>query len=325
MVVDQPRPEKSRALGPWSARPGSEHHHVDRGHLARIVTDVLEIAIAELSRATRSPAAHRPLGHGTGVARTGGEPVDKAPTLATGVWGGYFPRPPQDHRGFRKEQTLTLPPARGDICPVFHAVATRLRAAIGRQVDRARQGLTEMFRPAGVVTGLVGDMCRTKDELLGENSVLRQQLILASRKVKQPMFRPLERGLMVALASMVRNWQSAVLLVKPDTLLRWHREGFRLLLKRKSQAARPRQLRISPETVELIRPMAKENKYWGAERIRGELLKLGRRRREHQAGDSRWRDARTQRGVDRRAACTAVSSFPRDQPTVEGVESRTPQ
>jgi transposase InsO family protein len=84
-----------------------------------------------------------------------------------------------------------------------------------------------------------------------------------------------DSGLMVGLSSMVRNWQSAVLLVKPDTVLRWHREGFRLLWRRKSKATKKPQLRISAETIELIRDMAARNKTWGAERIRGELLKLG--------------------------------------------------
>ena len=65
---------------------------------------------------------------------------------------------------------------------------------------------------------------------------------------------------MVALLSMVKNWQNAVLLVKPDTVLRWHREGFRLLWKRKSRSTKPRQPRISTETIALIRDMAIRNK-----------------------------------------------------------------
>ena len=105
--------------------------------------------------------------------------------------------------------------------------------------------------------------------------MLRQQLIVASRKVKQPKFRPFERSLVVALSSVVKNWQNAVLLVKPDTVLRWHREGFRLLWKLKSRSTKPRQPRISTETIALIRDMAARNRTWGAERIRGELLKLG--------------------------------------------------
>jgi putative transposase len=64
------------------------------------------------------------------------------------------------------------------------------------------------------------------------------------------------------------------LIVQPDTLLRWHRELFRLYWKRKSKA-HAHKPKVAPETIALIREMAKENRLWGAERIRGELLKQG--------------------------------------------------
>src|SRR5262249_20706397 len=66
------------------------------------------------------------------------------------------------------------------------------------------------------------------------------------------------------------------LIVQPETLLRWHRQGFRLFWRPKSRAttstARPK---VSAETIALIEEMAAANRLWGAERIRGELLKLG--------------------------------------------------
>jgi hypothetical protein len=113
-----------------------------------------------------------------------------------------------------------------------------------------------------MVTGFVSDLFRSRDELLSENAMLHQQLIVTSRKVKQPKFRPLERDLLVALSSTVKNWQNASLLVKPDTVLRWHRQGFRLLWKRKSKATKERQPRISTETIELIQQMATDNKLY---------------------------------------------------------------
>jgi transposase InsO family protein len=64
-----------------------------------------------------------------------------------------------------------------------------------------------------------------------------------------------------------------MLIVKPETILRWHRRGFQLLWKRKSQP-KGRETRIACETIELIKRMARENRLWGAERIRGELLKI---------------------------------------------------
>ena len=116
---------------------------------------------------------------------------------------------------------------------------------------------------------------RPRSELLTENALLRQQLIVASRKVARPPFRPYERGMVVALSSLLEHWRSTVLLVKPETVLRWHREGFRLIWKRRSRSAKLPEPRIPEETIALIRQMARDNRLWGAERIRGELLNLG--------------------------------------------------
>ena len=73
---------------------------------------------------------------------------------------------------------------------------------------------------------------------------------------------------------MVRTWKQALVIVQPDTLLRWHRLGFRLFWGQKSKP-KSTQAKVSAETMALIKDMAKNNRLWGAERIRGELLKLG--------------------------------------------------
>ena len=76
------------------------------------------------------------------------------------------------------------------------------------------------------------------------------------------------------LAGRLRTWAGALLIVQPETVLRWHRQGFRLVWRRKSAAcARPSPL--APGTIDLIQQVARDNQLWGAERIRGELLKLG--------------------------------------------------
>ena len=120
----------------------------------------------------------------------------------------------------------------------------------------------------------LADLSRSKSELIAENALLRQQLIVLRRQVKRPTFSRTDRILLVLLARLVRTWQQALLIVQPDTLLRWHRELFRLYWKRKSKA-HAHQPKVASETIALIRQMAKENRLWGAERIRGELLKLG--------------------------------------------------
>ena len=120
------------------------------------------------------------------------------------------------------------------------------------------------------------DLGRGKSELVAENALLRQQLIILKRKVKRPTFTRTDRLLLVLLARLVRTWQQALLIVQPDTLLRWHRELFRLYWKRKSKTSSHKP-KVAAETIALIRQMAKDNRLWGAERIRGELLKLGLR------------------------------------------------
>ena len=164
----------------------------------------------------------------------------------------------------------------GQIAVVFlFVLKARVRSEVGKVVTWAKKQLTESFRPLPIVTGLVGDVLRSRQELVAENMMLRQQLIVASRKVSKPSLRPYERGLLVFLSSILHRWRQAVLLVKPDTIIRWHREGFRLLWRRKSKSGRVRRAALAKETVELIQRMSRENRLWGAERIRGELLKLG--------------------------------------------------
>ena len=79
--------------------------------------------------------------------------------------------------------------------------------------------------------------------------------------------------MLVLLASWVGGWKDALLVVKPDTLKKWHREGFRLYWRHKSKS-KSRKPRISPEAIALIQQMAIENRLRGAKRIRDELRKL---------------------------------------------------
>jgi len=66
------------------------------------------------------------------------------------------------------------------------------------------------------------DLLRTKAELVAENALLRQQLIVLKRGVKQPKLTHRDRWLMVLLASKLPNWKQALLIIQPTTLLRWH-------------------------------------------------------------------------------------------------------
>jgi putative transposase len=156
---------------------------------------------------------------------------------------------------------------------VLRHVVGKLRRAFTATAKAVREALRP--RSCSIVSGLAADLLRSHVELVAENVLLRQQLIVAARRVKRPVFQPHERGLITLLAAVLPRWRDVLLLVKPETVLRWHREGFRLLWRWKSRSTMRPTPRVSPDLVELIRRMAAENRLWGAERVRGELLKLG--------------------------------------------------
>ena len=80
---------------------------------------------------------------------------------------------------------------------------------------------------------------------------------------------------MVELASWLQYWRQVLLIVKPDTLIRWHKQGFKLFWKLKSKPkSKVPKPKIAEETGTLIKQMAAENTLWGVKRIQGELLKL---------------------------------------------------
>jgi transposase InsO family protein len=110
---------------------------------------------------------------------------------------------------------------------------------------------------------------------VAENALLRQQLLVLRRQVARPRLTPSDRWWMVVAARATSTWEKALLIVQPATLLRWHRGMFRWWRTRKSRARPNTASTLAAETIALIRRMASGNRLWGAERIRGELLKLG--------------------------------------------------
>ena len=147
-----------------------------------------------------------------------------------------------------------------------------------RLVQAVHGRLAAATRPssARLVVDTLADLPRSKGELIAENALLRHQLVVLQRSVKRVHCTPADRALLVLLVSRVRAWRHALLIVQHDTVLRWHRQGFRLFWRRKSRAAAVTATpKVSAETIALIKEMAAANRLWGAERIRGELLKLG--------------------------------------------------
>ena len=124
------------------------------------------------------------------------------------------------------------------------------------------------------VASVLTDLTRSKSDLIAENMFLRQQLIVLERQVTRPQLKPRDRQILMLLASRIREWKAALVIVKPDTLVRWHRQGFKLFWRRKSHTG-PGRPPIAAETIALIEEMAMSNRTWRAKRIQGELLKLG--------------------------------------------------
>jgi len=79
------------------------------------------------------------------------------------------------------------------------------------------------------VAGVVQDVVSSRSELVAENAMLCQQLIVARRLVSRPALRGGDHLLMVLLAQFNRAWRKALHLVQPDTLLRWHRDLFKII------------------------------------------------------------------------------------------------
>jgi putative transposase len=153
-----------------------------------------------------------------------------------------------------------------------------VRMSIDSFYQAAKRRLRQWTKPNShaLVLNAAMDLTRSKPELVLENMLLRQQLIVLKRQVKRPALTWCDRTLFVLAASKLRTWKQALVIAQPDTVLRWHRELFRRVWRCRSRSKRGRgKPPLASDIVALIKQMAEENRSWGVERIRGELLKLG--------------------------------------------------
>jgi len=157
----------------------------------------------------------------------------------------------------------------GQCCRRLRGLAGGLRRARGASLRARPLALTQ-------ATGTGAEVVRRRAPLLAENAVLRQQLLVLRRRVTRPGVTAADRALLVVLAGRVRAWRQALLLVRPATLLRWHRAGFRSCWRGQSRPG-PGRPPLPAETIALIRRLATAHPRWGAERSRGERGKLGSR------------------------------------------------
>ena len=111
--------------------------------------------------------------------------------------------------------------------------------------------------------------------LVTENLALRQQLLVLQRGTNRPRLRPRDRLFWVALSQLWGDWRSILVIVKPETVIKWHRQGFKCYWRWKSKTGRVGRPRIDQEIRDLIRRMSRENPRWGVPRIQAELHLLG--------------------------------------------------
>ena len=134
-----------------------------------------------------------------------------------------------------------------------------------------------MLEDLRLVLGTIARHFCTRRSLLLENLALRQQLAVFKRRHARPKLNLLDKLFWIAARQFWSNWKQSLVIVLPDTVVQWHRAGFKLYWRVLSKVRRPRggRRRISREARDLIFKMVAENPTWGAPRIHGELLMLG--------------------------------------------------
>ncbi len=130
-----------------------------------------------------------------------------------------------------------------------------------------------MLKWLEIIARTIWSTLRSHQALAIENLALRQQLAVLKHRHPRPRLTDADRLFWVVMSQIWVDWRESLHIVQPETVVRWHRQGFRYYWRWKS---RPRgRPRIDPEIRYLIRRMCRANPLWGAPRIHGELLKLG--------------------------------------------------
>ena len=132
-----------------------------------------------------------------------------------------------------------------------------------------------MFAPTRALLSTARRVFASRADLLLENLALRHQLAVYQRRQARPQLRQQDRLIWILLSRLWSRWRDALLIVQPDTVLRWHHHAWKRYWSFKSRHRGPGRPRISAELRRLILRMAQENPRWGTKRIRGEVLALG--------------------------------------------------
>jgi putative transposase len=122
---------------------------------------------------------------------------------------------------------------------------------------------------------LVRNLLMSRAMLTAENLALRQQLAVHQHTVKRPQLRGWDRFFWGIWSKLWKYWREVLIIVKPETVVKWHKQGFQLYWRWKSRVRRVGRPKIDREIRELIRRMSRENPLWGVPRIQAELHLLG--------------------------------------------------
>jgi transposase InsO family protein len=126
-----------------------------------------------------------------------------------------------------------------------------------------------------VLAAAVSAAFKSRAALQLENLALRHQLGVLHRSVKRPRLTAADRLLWASLSKIWADWRSTLCIVKPETVIAWHRKGFRLFWTWKVRHGQPGRPAVPKEARDLIRRLCLDNPFCGAPRVHGELLKLG--------------------------------------------------
>src|SRR2546426_753416 len=126
-----------------------------------------------------------------------------------------------------------------------------------------------------VLVRTLGLLCSGHGAVALENVALRQQFSVLRRSVRRPQLRTRDRLFWVLLAQAWRDWRTALCVVQPDTVVRWHRQWLRHRWTKRSTRSRPGRPSTTAAIGTLVDQMTEANPLWGAPRIHGELGKLG--------------------------------------------------
>ncbi len=124
--------------------------------------------------------------------------------------------------------------------------------------------------------GFLPSLFIRREALMLENLALRQQLAAYKRACKRPRLQMRDRAFWVWLSKLWQKWPAALVIVKPETVIRWHRQGFKRYWRWKSRPKRCGRPTIPPEHIDYIRRMSGDNPSWGEDKINEELrVKFG--------------------------------------------------